>query len=200
MNHQELKQAISEDVEKIKHLNPDIIPAKIYYSRLLKLFVSGFWKIWLIVSLTIAYAGINHPSNEGLAREAVSQVMREATLMAFFLSFGAMLLLTPVINFFIIFRFHLEKILKTGALLVRKFKHIAYIFLGFFILLCILLGSYIESAAIFMGVGFAFFGSLAATYFLVKMELNRIGVSTLFSVFDHYFSKGKDLNVNLPNE
>lgn len=120
MNHQELKQAISEDVEKIKHLNPDIIPAKIYYSRLLKLFVTGFWKIWLIVSLTIAYAGINHPSNEGLAREAVSQVISEATLMAFFLSIGAMLLLTPAINFFILFRFHLEKTLKTGALLIRK--------------------------------------------------------------------------------
>ncbi|HHF7365613.1 TPA: hypothetical protein ACPSKY_000713 [Legionella bozemanae] len=200
MNHQELKQAISDDVETIKYLNPEIIPAKIYYLRLCTLFVSGFWKMWLIVSLTIAYAGVNHPSNEGLAREAVSQIMREATLMAFFLSFGAMLLLTPAINFFILFRFHLEKILKTGTLLVRKLKHIAYVFLGFFILLCILFGSYVESAAIFMGVGFAFFGSLAATYFLVKMELNRIGVSTMFAIFDHYFSKGKGLRINLPNE
>jgi hypothetical protein len=199
MNHQDLKKAISDDVETIKLLRPEIIPAKIYYARLLMLFVSGFWKIWLIVSLTITYAGINHPSNEGLAREAISQVMNEATLMASFLSFAAMLLLTPAINFFILFRFHLESSLKTGALLVKKLKHIAYIFFGFFILLCTLFGSYIESAAIFMAVGFAFFGSLAATYFLVKMELNRIGVSTLFTMFDHYFSKGKDLNVNLPN-
>ncbi|WP_131783648.1 hypothetical protein [Legionella gresilensis] len=195
MNHQALKEAISEDIETIKNLNPDIIPAKIYYSKLLTLFISGFWKIWLIVSITIAYAGINHPSNEGLAREAASQVMSESTLMAFFLSFGAMLLLSPSINFFILFRFHLESKLKTGALLVRKFKHITYLFFGFFILLCALFGSYGESAAIFMIVVFSFFGSLAATYFFVKMELNRIGISTIFTIFDIYFNKGNKLSI-----
>lgn len=198
MNHQDLRKAISDDVETIKSLHPEIIPVKIYYPRLLQLFVSSFLKVWFIVSLTIAYAGITHPSNDGLAREAISQVMREATLMAFFLSFGAMLLLTPALNFFILFRFHLEKVLKTGALLARKLKHVAYIFFGCFILLCTLFGSYIESAAIFMGIGFSFFGSLAATYFLVKMELNRIGIYTLFTLFDHYFNKEKDLSINLP--
>lgn len=198
MNHQDLRKAISDDVETIKSLHPEIIPAKIYYLRLLRLFMSSFLKVWFIVSLIIAYAGITHPSNDGLAREAISQVMREATLMAFFLSFGAMLLLTPALNFFILFRFHLEPSLKTGALLARKLKHVAYIFFGFFILFCTLFGSYIESAVIFMGIGFAFFGSLAATYFLVKMELNRIGVYTLFILFDHYFNKGKDLSINLP--
>ncbi|HGO6700359.1 TPA: hypothetical protein ACK8SH_002759 [Legionella pneumophila] len=200
MNHQELKRAISQDVETIMHLNPEIIPAKIYYSQLLKLFISGFWKIWIIISITIAYAGINNPSNEGLAREAATQVMREATLMAFFLSFGVMLLLSPSINFFILFQFHLEKTLKTGALLVRKFRHIAYLFLGFFIFFCILFGRHGESSVIFMMIGFSFFLSLAVTYFLVKMELNRVGVSTIFTIFDQYFSKGKDLRINFPNE
>ncbi|WP_419421573.1 hypothetical protein ACNVED_16440 (plasmid) [Legionella sp. D16C41] len=195
MTHQRLRELISEDIETIKHLNPDIIPAKIYYLRLLKLFVSGLWKIWLIVSITIAYAGLTHPSNGGLASEPASQVIRESMMLAFFFSFGAMLLLSPSINFFILFCYHLESKLKTGALLARKFKHITYLFFGFFIFLCTLFGSYSESAAIFMMIVFSFFGSLAATYFFVKMELNRIGISTIFSIFNHYFSKGNKLSI-----
>lgn len=200
MNHQELKKAISEDVETIKQIDPEIIPANVYYPSLLKLFASGFWKIWLIVSLTIAYAGINHPSNEGLAGEAIAQVMREAILMAFFLSIGAMVLLTPSMNFFIQFKFHLEKKLKVGAICVKKFKQIAYLFLSVFTILCFLFGKNGESSAIFMLVGFAFFGSMTVTYFVVNMELNRIGLSTIFTLFSHYFNKGKNLGNPLPKE
>lgn len=193
MNNQELKRAISEDVNTIKGLDPDIIPAKTYYSGLLKLFASGFWKIWLIVSMTIAYSGIHNPSNDGLAREAASQVIREATLMAFFMSIVIMLLLTPSINFFIQFRFHLKDKLKTGDLVAKKLKLVAYVYFGCFLLLSAFFGSMAESAAIFLMVVFAFFGSLAATFFIVKMELNRVGLSTIFTVINEFFNKGKPI-------
>lgn len=197
MNHQELKLAIAQDVKTIKTLDLDIIPARLYYSNFLKLFISGLWKIWLIVSITIAYAGIHNPSNEGLAREVAFQVIGESILMAFFLSFGAMLLLSPAINFFILFRFHLEKNLKTGQLLVKKLKHIAYLFLSVFMLFCAMFASFSESAAIFMLVGFAFFGSALVTYFLVGMEFNRIGVRLIFTVINEFFDKGKRMELPL---
>lgn len=191
MNPRELKQALDEDVQVIKTLNPEIIPARFYYGTLLKLFASGFWKIWLITSATLAYAGVHNPSNEAIAREAVSQIIQEAALMGFFMSFGFMLLLTQALNFSILLRFHLAHRLKTGPLLNKKLKHIAYLFFGAFTLLCAMFGSYGESAAIFVLVGLSFFGSLLICYFLVSMEINRIGLSLICSVIQEFFQKGK---------
>lgn len=197
MNYKDLKSAIDEDVSAIKRLEPDIISARFYYWSLSKLFLSGFLIFGLIISATLAYAGIVHPSNEGLAREATSQVIGESVLMAFFMSVGAMLLLFQALNFYILFRFHLEKRLKTGTLVVKKLKQISYLFWGVFALFCALFASYGESAAIFMFVGFAFFGSLLVTYFLVSMEVSRIGISTIFSLINEFFHKGKRIELPL---
>jgi hypothetical protein len=197
MKSQELKSAIAEDIRIIKHLDPDIIPARYYYLNLIRLGLSGFWKIWLIISMTIAYAGLYHPSTDGLARQVASQVIRESALMAFFISLGAILLLTPAINFFILFQFHLENKMKTGRLVTKKLRHIAYLFFVLFILLSMLFGSYGESAAIFMLSGFAFFGSLLATFFFVRMELTRIGISIVFTAINEFFQKGKPFHTLL---
>ncbi|PWY54107.1 hypothetical protein DGG96_17045 [Legionella qingyii] len=197
MNYKDLKCAIDEDVGAITGLQPDIIPARFYYWSLSKLFLNGLLIFWLITSITIAYAGIVHPSNEGLAREAASQVIGESVLMAFFMSAGAMFLLFQALNFYILFRFHLEKRLKTGSLVVKKLKQFSYLFLGVFALFCALFASYGESAAIFMFVGFAFFGSLLVTYFLVSMEISRIGISTIFTLINEFFHKGKKIELPL---
>lgn len=191
MNPIELKLALDEDVQLINSLNPDIIPARFYYGTFLKLFASGFWKIWLIITATLTYAGVHNPSNEAIAHEAVSQIVEESVLMAFFMSLGSMLLLTQALNFRILVRFYLEDRLKTGRILTQKLKHIAYLFFGSFAVFCAMFASYGESAAIFFLVGIAFFGSLVITYFVVNMEMNRIGLILIFSVIHEFFQKGK---------
>lgn len=108
----------------------------------------------------------------------------------------AILLLTPAINSFILFRFHLEDKIKMGAWISQKLKHIAYLFLIIFMLLTAMFASYGESAVIFMMLGFAYFGSLIATSFLVNIELNRIGLSAVFIIINEFYDKGRKIKAH----
>ncbi|QLZ68952.1 hypothetical protein FOLKNPGA_01732 [Legionella sp. PC1000] len=189
MNSMELKRALDADIQRIKRLNPDIIPARFYYGALLKLFFSGFWKIWLIILATFVYTGIRNPSNDVMAHDTVMHIIQDAALSSLFLSLGAMLLLTQTLNFSILVRFHLERQLKTGPLLVKKLKQFAHLFFGVFTVVCALCASFAESSDIFFLMGFTYFGSLLITYFVVSMEINRIGLNLLFSVMHEFFQK-----------
>lgn len=190
MNNQTLKLAIADDIKTMKNLNPDIIPARFYYWSLFKLASSAFGLLFAIIALTLAYSLAFNTSNKTPA--TFLEIISSAVIVAFFLSLLATFALLKSINFFVIFRFHLEKKLKTGALLVRKFKLIATLFLGFFALFCALFGSYGSDVQILLMLVFSFFGSFGATYFLMSMELNRIGVSTMFTVINEFFHKGKE--------
>jgi hypothetical protein len=196
MNLKELKIALDSDVKILRQLDPEIVPGSFYYGNMLKYISCGLFIFWIIITLTIAYAGVHNPSNDGLADETVNQILKEAALMAFFMSLGVVLILSQGVSFYILFRFHLEKKLRTAPLLIKKFNQIAGLFLIVFMLFCAMFASYGESAAIFMMIGFAFFGSLIVTYFLVSIELNRIGVSLIFTAINEFFSKGR--NIALP--
>ncbi|WP_131795908.1 hypothetical protein [Fluoribacter gormanii] len=191
MDPQQLKQAIAEDMRAIKTLNPEIIPARSYYGGLLKGAFSGFWKMFIILFLTLCYV----MGSDGTDPITWSELLITSSIISFFLSAVAMLILLTPINFFVQFQFHLENKLKTGALIRKKCSHISIVFFGVFASLCILFGSYASGQQIFFMLVLSFFLSLGATHIVVNMELSRIGFECLFTLFNEFFSKGKTIPI-----
>lgn len=190
MDPQQLKQVIAEDMKTIKMLNPEIIPARVYYGGLLKGVFNGVWRMSIILFLTLCYVMSDD-------KELVSffTLFIDSGVTALFLSTVAMLILLNPISFFVQFQFHLEKKLKTGALIRKKCSHISMVFFGVFASFCILFGSYASGQQIFFLLALSFFLSLGATHLVVNMELSRIGFSSLFTLFNEFFSKGKTISI-----
>lgn len=190
MDPQQLKQAIAEDMKTIKMLNPEIIPARVYYGGLLKGVFNGVWQMSIILFLTLCYVMSNDKESVSF-----STLFIDSGVTALFLSTVAMLILLNPISFFVQFQFHLEKKLKTGALIRKKCSHISMVFFGVFASFCILFGSYASGQQIFFMLVLSFFLSLGATHLVVNMELSRIGFSSLFTLFNEFFSKGKTISI-----
>lgn len=190
MNPQQLKQAIAEDMKTIKMLNPEIIPARVYYGGLLKGVFNGVWWMSIILFLTLCYV-----MSDDKESVSFSTLFIDSGVTALFLSTVAMLILLNPISFFVQFQFHLEKKLKTGALIRKKCSHISMVFFGVFASFCILFGSYASGQQIFFLLALSFFLSLGATHLVVNMELSRIGFSSLFTLFNEFFSKGKTISI-----
>ncbi|HAT3877919.1 TPA: hypothetical protein I8669_002752 [Legionella pneumophila] len=191
MDPQQLKQAIAEDMRTIKTLNPEIIPARSYYGGLVKGALSGFWKMFIILFLTLCY--VMGPDETDPT--TWPELFTSSSVISFLLSAVAMLILLTPISFFVQFQFHLEKKLQTGALIRKKCSHISMVFFGVFSFLCILFGSYASGQQIFFMLVLSFFLSLGATHIVVNMELSRIGFSSLFTLFNEFFSKGKTASI-----
>ena len=191
MNTIELKQAIVDDIKTLKCLDVDIIPAREYYCGLLKLFFGALWKLGLIVFFTILYASISHPSNAGIAKETWLRLVTESAFIALFMTIGAMILLGSALTHYYLIQYYLKDRLKTGHLLVNKLRHCGWFFWGVFTLFCLMFASYTESAAIFLMIGFSFMASAFITHLAISMEMNRVGISTLFTVVNEFFNKDK---------
>lgn len=189
MGSQDITSMLALDMKAVRSLNPQIIPAGYYYSQLLKKAVLTILFFWAIITTTIAYSGIHNPSNKGLAAEPFSQIVNEAALMGFFMALIATLLLSGSFGFYLQLRFHLEKKIQSGRLLVKKCRQVAILFMTVFSLLCLMFGSYAESAAVFLMIGFAFFGSLGVTYFVINLELKRIGLSTMYTAINEFVNR-----------
>ncbi|KTD35009.1 hypothetical protein Lnau_1899 [Legionella nautarum] len=190
MDPQQLKQVIAEDMKTIKMLNPEIIPARVYYGGLLKGVFNGVWLMSIILFLTLCYV-----MSDDKESVSFSTLFIDSGVTALFLSTVAMLILLNPISFFVQFQFHLEKKLKTGALIRKKCSHISMVFFGVFASFCILFGSYASGQQIFFLLALSFFLSLGATHLVVNMELSRIGFSSLFTLFNEFFSKGKTISI-----
>ncbi len=190
MDPQQLKQAIAEDMKTIKMLNPEIIPARFYYGGLLKGVFNGVWRMSVILFLTLCYV-----MSDDKEPVSFSTLFIDSGVTALFLSTVAMLILLTPISFFVQFQFHLEKKLKTGALIRKKCSHISMVFFGVFASFCILFGSYASGQQIFFMLVLSFFLSLGATHIVVNMELSRIGFSSLFTLCNEFFSKGKTISI-----
>ncbi len=190
MDPQQLKQAIAEDMKTIKMLNPEIIPARVYYGGLLKGVFNGVWRMSIILFLTLCYV-----MSDNKESVSFSTLFIDSGVTALFLSTVAMLILLNPISFFVQFQFHLEKKLKTGALIRKKCSHISMVFFGVFASFCILFGSYASGQQIFFLLALSFFLSLGATHLVVNMELSRIGFSSLFTLCNEFFSKGKTISI-----
>lgn len=192
MEPQQLKQAIEEDVRTIKLLNPEIIPARFYYGGLIKGAYSGFWRMFLILCFTLCYVMAFEDDQDPTTW---SDLLITSSVLSFLLSTGAMLILLPPISFFVQFRFHLEKKLKTGALMAKKCKLISMIFFGIFALFCTLFGSYASGQQILFLLVLSYFLSIGAIHIVINMELSRIGLSSIFTLINEFFSKGKSISI-----
>lgn len=201
MNTNELKQAILEDIEHLKHLEIAIIPAKIYYTGLLKLAANAFWKIGLVLFLSISYVFLTHKDPNASMTEAYWGVARTPTFYweqiqeALFVASGitliALLVLTQALSNYFLIQYHLQDQLQTGDLLVKKLRDSGWLFLSAFILFSIMFASYAEPNVIFFFEGISLMLSAFVTYFVMGMEFNRVGLSILFTFIRHWFDGDK---------
>ena len=201
MNTKELKQAILEDVKHLKHLEIEIIPAKIYYTGLLNLVARAFWKIGLVLFVSILHVFLTYTDPHASMTEAYWGVARTPTFYweqiqeALFIATGitliALLVLTPALSNYFLIQYHLKDQLKTGGLLVKKLRGSGWLFLSFFVLFSIMFASYAEPNVMFFFEGIALILSAVVTYFVMGMEFNRVGLSILFSVIRRWFNKEK---------
>lgn len=201
MNIKELKQAILEDVTHLKHLEIEIIPAKIYYVGLLKLVANAFWKIGLVLFISILYVFLTYTDPHASMTEAYWGVARTETFYwekiqeALFVASGITLIvalvLIPSLNSYFLIQYHLKDQLKTGGLLVKKLRSAGWLFLSAFVLFSIMFASYAEPNVIFFFEGVALILSAVVTYFVMGMEFNRVGLSILFTIIRRWFNKEK---------
>lgn len=201
MNTNELKQAILDDVKHLKHLEIEIIPAKIYYAGLLKLLISVFWKIGLVLFVSVLYVFLTYTDPHASRTEAYWGVARTPTFYweqiqeALFVASGitliALLVLTKALSNYFLIQYHLKNQLKTGGLLVKKLRDSGWLFLSAFVLFSIMFASYAEPNVIFFFEGIALILSAVVTYFVMSMEFNRVGLSILFTVIRRWFNGDK---------
>ncbi|CDZ79414.1 hypothetical protein BN59_03732 [Legionella massiliensis] len=201
MNTNELKQAITEDLKRLKHLDIDIIPAKTYYTGLLKLAFNAFWKLGLVLFLSLLYVYLTYTEPHALMNEvywgtsktqpSYGEHIQKALFLATGITLIATLLLTPTLNSYYLIHYHLKDKLKTGDLLISKLHNFAWLFFGAFILFSILFASYAEPDAMFLFEIIALVLSAVVTYFVMGMEFNRVGLSLLLTGIGGLLSKNE---------
>ncbi|MCW8419979.1 MULTISPECIES: hypothetical protein [Fluoribacter] len=193
-----LQQAINEDLKQLKHLHIAIIPAKVYYTGLLRLAVSAFWKIGLILFLAAVFVYVTYTPPNALMNEINWGIVRKISYGAeikevLLITTGIMLIvtlvLTPSLNSYFLIRYHLKDQLQTGEYLVKKLQGAGWLFLASFSVLSILFASGSEPGVIFICEILSMVLSAVVTYFVVSLEFNRIGLSVLFSQIAHYMSQ-----------
>ncbi|HAT8643607.1 hypothetical protein [Legionella pneumophila] len=195
MNSQELKQAIANDIEVMKHMDVEIIPATEYYLSLLKLVVGGFWKLGVVSFLAILFACLHNPRYPLNGWEAYFNEITSSALIGFSMALGVIVLLFHALNYYYLIKYHLEKRLKLGKILITKLKQAAYLFWGLFALFCLMFASQAESFTGYLAVGSAFIVSAVITCLIISMELNRVGISALFTVVSQFINKGKTIKI-----
>lgn len=190
MNSQELKQAIVEDIETLKGLSLEIIPASDYYRGLLKLLKGGVFKLGLIAFFVLFYATVFNPTYENLKSDYIELAIKSAAI-AFSMALCAMILLLTAITHYYLFRCHLENKLKTGPLLVKKMQQCAHLFLCVFFLLSFIVVNLIEPSFVLFSMPFIFLATSFIAYTAISMEINRIGIATFCMCINTFFNKDK---------
>ncbi|MCE3045403.1 hypothetical protein [Legionella sp. 16cNR16C] len=189
MKHSELQQLIAEDINQLMQLELDIIPARTYYTGLLKLAWNAFWKIGTVLFFAIYYVSLTESHPNALTPGLYWEQTRDALLASSMMALAALFLLIPSLIHYFLIQYHLQNQLKTGALLVKKLQCCAWLFLGVFIFLASIFASYAELAALYFMLGVAFFSSGMVTYFVMNMEFNRAGLSILLTCIRRWFGK-----------
>jgi hypothetical protein len=155
------------------------------------LFANGLLKLGLIVFIAVLWASHHHPSSPAIARETFTELVIDSALLAFFMTLGAMLLLSIVLNHYYLIQYHLKNRLKTGNWLINKLRQCAWLFWSVFTFCCLLFASDAEANIIYIPVVFAFIVSAIITSIAIHMEINRVGMSALLAVIHQFFNKDK---------
>jgi archaellum biogenesis protein FlaJ (TadC family) len=193
MTSEELKAAISDDIEALKTLDVDIMPADSYYKACARLFIIVFLKLYGTVLLGFFLPFVWFwPQVQSLSewQELLSNL---AGLLLMGLGFVVFILLMMASAFshFVLINYQLRPKLKTGELIVKKMRLSATIAYRIFAILVLIPSFFFPpGAALYTAIG-AFFISGLVTGILIEMELDRIGISVLFSLVKHFFDKDK---------
>lgn len=192
MSSEELKKAIAEDIETLKTLELDILPAKTYYRANGRLFLQVFLKLYGTVLAAIILPYLSH-------WRQVSEIPKGELFSGLFSLFGlalglcafAFLFIYSALNHYILVNYQLRDKLKTGEVVVDKIRLAGNIAFGIFAAVMLIPALFLEAGmAIFVAIG-AFFISAILTNIIIEMEVNRIGLSTIFGVVNAYFDKDK---------
>lgn len=199
MESYELQQAITEDLKKLKHLKIGIIPAKTYYTGLLRLAINAFWKIGLVLLLAMAYVYLTYTNPHAAMNEVYWGAVREANFYGaqikdvLLITIGIMLVvtlvLTPSLNSYFLIQYHLKEQLQTGEYLVKKLQNLGWLFWASFSLLSILFASGSEPGVIVICEVLSLVLSAVVTFFVMSLEFNRLGLSVLYQVIGTWLNK-----------
>lgn len=199
MESYELQQAITEDLKKLKHLKIGIIPAKTYYTGLLRLAINAFWKIGLVLLLAMAYVYLTYTNPHAAMNEVYWGAVREANFYGaqikdvLLITIGIMLVvtlvLTPSLNSYFLIQYHLKEQLQTGEYLVKKLQNVGWLFWTSFSLLSILFASGSEPGVIVICEVLSLVLSAVVTFFVMSLEFNRLGLSVFYQVIGTWLNK-----------
>lgn len=188
MNDILLKQSIGEDLKTLKILDMEIMPAPVYYSRLLRLIAGGLWKFGLVIFVAIMFTMVVHPSRWDIG-SPFHMLILKAAFMTFFMAAGMMLLFGMGISQYCLIEYHFKDRLQTGKTLLAKMRQFAWIFLSIFTAISLIFASYSRSGDICFRLAMGFMGSIFLSYFIVSMEMNRIGITVLLDAIQQIFRK-----------
>lgn len=191
MNTHELKEAISRDIETLKTLDVDIMPARAYYQANFRLFRHVFCKIYGTVLLALIVPFLFYWRDlEGTSLETLSDLGIVAGL-AFGLCVFVFLFISSSLNEYVLIKYQLRNKLETGDLIVQNIRLAGTIAYCIFAVIVLVPSIFLPpGSALFLAFG-AFLISGVLTGILIEMEINRIGISTLFTLVKQYFDKDK---------
>jgi hypothetical protein len=179
-----LKQAIAEDIEILKHLDVDIMEKDLYYREIRRL----SWMVFLLLSLPTMVAEIIYlPLDWALFSKNPMDSTRFILLIPSFISLLFLVGLFGLISEVVIFKHQLKPHLQTGELLYQKALKVWRVPYAIYAMSILL----ITPCFGWWSAGAVEFGSALVVPVILKimidLEINRIGVSTLFTVIKKYF-------------
>jgi len=186
MNTRELKQAILEDIETLKHLDLDIMEARLYYGELRRYAAVLFLLVWLptvvgqCLTLPLYWSQFLREPNDFLVF-----VFIPTALMALFWT----LFCLSAIAQLVVFQNQLRPVLKTGDHLYHSTLSQCQVPYALFVGSVLLIMQFVPFYAAFIAQGVCVFILLGALVTMIDMEMNRIGISTLLSLMQRYFDK-----------
>ena len=193
MSPQELKKAIADDIEGLKTMDVAIMPANDYYKANARLSLSVLFKLFGTVFLGVAAPFLGYWLTGSSVFELLhelSKLIGMSLVAAGFCCF-AFLLVFGELNRYILFNYQLRHLLKTGDLIAKNVEWMGNLSYRIF-------AGIVLFPSLFSPPGAAFFWTMVGVVvswlvsgFIINMEFNRLGISTLFTLVNTYFKEGK---------
>jgi magnesium-transporting ATPase (P-type) len=196
MNTNELKKAITDDIDTLKTLDVDILESTLYYREYRHWVVIGFLLMWIPTVLASVLAV---PFQwKDFVRDPVYNLIF-IFIAPTLLSMLWMTTYFGLIGQWIVFKHQIKPHLKTGNILYNAMLPLCKKPYFVYVALLIFITHFTSFFAAFL---FQFAGLLFLEYawgLLIEMEVNRVGISALFGVMKRFF-KERDQSSHQPDE
>lgn len=192
MNAQDLKQAITEDIETLKSLDMEIMPSQDYYRANLGIFKAVFLRMYLTVVGAAILSIFLHWDSFFSGKENAFYHSLLTFGCSFLLSGFMFLFIQATLNNYVIFYHQIRFRLKTGELIDQQTKRAGWLAYKIFAVVVVVPTLFLHPVCVSLVEFGAFFVSGIVTGIIIEMEMKRIGISTLFTQIKHYFDKSKN--------